>query len=139
VLEWNRLYGRGGFLQYQCVVPHADATEAVGRLLARIAQSGNGSFLTVLKTFGNRPSDGLLSFPRSGVTLALDFPISGQKTYDLLTELDRVVIDAGGAIYPAKDARMSPEVFHAGFPRVQQFSSFVDPAFSSSFWRRAGH
>jgi FAD/FMN-containing dehydrogenase len=139
VLEWNRLYGRGGFLQYQCVVPQADAKEAVGNLLSRIAQDGTGSFLTVLKTFGDRASDGLLSFPRRGVTLALDFPISGKQTFDLLAELDQIVTDARGAVYPAKDARMSSRTFHNGFPQVQQFSSFVDPAFSSSFWRRMGH
>jgi len=139
VLEWNRLYGRRGFLQYQCVVPLTGATEALGCLLARIAQGGNGSFLTVLKTFGDRPPHGLLSFPRRGVTLALDFPISGQETYDLLTELNRIAMDAGGAVYPAKDARMSSRAFHAGFPHVDRFIPFVDPGFSSSFWRRMGH
>jgi hypothetical protein len=93
----------------------------------------------VLKVFGERPSPGMLSFPRPGVTLALDFPVR-PATLDLLDRLDRIVMEAGGAVYPAKDARMSPATFAGSFPRVEEFSRHVDPAFSSSFWRRVrGH
>ena len=135
VLEWNRLYGPRGFLQYQCVVLQ-QAKEAIGELLRQIERSGVGSFLAVLKTFGDSQATGLLSFPRDGVTLALDFPITGPETFKLLTAFDQVVSSAGGAVYPAKDARMSAEMFRSGFPALEEFSRFVDPGFSSSFWRR---
>jgi FAD/FMN-containing dehydrogenase len=136
IKDWNRLYGRRGFLQYQCVVPFADGREAIRELLERIRRSGQGSFLTVLKQFGNRPSPGLLSFPRPGLTLALDFAYRGQETLRLLDELDAIVRQSGGAVYPAKDARMSAQSFQAYFPRWQEFARYKDPKFSSSFWRR---
>jgi hypothetical protein len=78
----------------------------------------------------------MLSFPRKGVTLALDFPNDGQPTLDLMNQLDSVVFQAGGALYAAKDARMSPASFLSSYPRVEEFKRFMDPAFSSSFWRR---
>ena len=78
----------------------------------------------------------MLSFPRAGATLALDFPNKGEKLLKLLYELDQLVIASGGAIYPAKDARMSSEVFCSAFPKSEEFSEFIDPVFSSSFWRR---
>jgi FAD/FMN-containing dehydrogenase len=105
-------------------------------LLDAITASGEASFLSVLKVFGDRPSPGLLSFPRPGVTLALDFPMRGERTLALLDRLDAIVMEAGGAIYPAKDARMSRETFARSFPRLEAFTRHVDPAFSSSFWRR---
>jgi hypothetical protein len=79
----------------------------------------------------------MLSFPRPGATLALDFPNKGETTAKLLARLDGVVSEAGGALYPAKDARMSGEMFRRGFPRWSEFAKFVDPKFSSGFWRRA--
>ena len=139
VFEWNRVYGPRGFLQHQCVLPPADAKPALKALLARIAASGQGSFLSVLKRFGDMRPAGMLSFARPGVTLALDFPMRGPSTLRLLDELDSIVRDAGGAIYPAKDARMSARTFREGFPGLESFSSFVDPNFSSSFWRRVWH
>ncbi len=90
----------------------------------------------MLKWFGALPSPGLLSFPREGVTLALDFPHHGATTLALLDSLDEVTRQAGGALYPGKDARMSPGMFEQGFPRWREFSHFIDPAFSSSLWRR---
>lgn len=134
--RWNRLYGPRGFLQHQCVLPPASEEAATAEMLGRIAASGQGSFLAVLKPFGDRAPAGMLSFPRAGTTLALDFPFRGQATLDLLEALDRVVMDAGGAIYPAKDARMAPAMFAASFPRLGEFRQYVDPAFSSAFWRR---
>lgn len=136
VLDWNRIYGPQGFLQYQCVVPPASAPTAIEELLRLIAQSGSGSFLAVLKQFGNMASPGMLSFPRPGTTLALDFPNHGQRTLDLLGHLDDVVAKAGGAVYPAKDARMSGRRFRQYFPNWESFSRYLDPRFSSSFWRR---
>lgn len=134
--DWNRMYGRRGFLQYQCVVPADGDYAAIKEIFSRIRRSGQGSFLTVLKTFGDVPSPGLLSFPRPGVTLALDFPFRGDSTLHLLDTLDAVVRESGGAVYPAKDARMSAESFQAFFPQWREFAAFVDPHFSSSFWRR---
>ncbi|MEM1042645.1 MAG: FAD-binding oxidoreductase [Bacteroidota bacterium] len=134
--DWNRLYGRRGFYQYQCVVPHADGHAAIREILDRIARSGEASFLAVLKTFGDLASPGLLSFPRPGVTLALDFPNRGARTRLLFADLDALVREAGGRLYPAKDACMSGEDFRRFYPEWETFAAFVDPAFSSSFWRR---
>ncbi|WP_372015818.1 FAD-binding oxidoreductase [Pseudoxanthomonas sp. 10H] len=136
IAHWNRMYGPRGFLQYQCVVPPATGEAAVAEILDRIAASGQGSFLGVLKAFGDRQAPGLLSFARPGTTLALDFPFRGKPTLDLLEALDRVVVAAGGAVYPAKDARMSPATFAASFPGLARFHGHRDPAFSSGFWRR---
>ncbi len=136
VLHWNRIYGSGGFLQFQCVVPHSDGGAVMRDLLARIARSGQASFLTVLKTFGALQSPGLLSFPRPGVTLALDLRHRGASTLALFAELEGVVREAGGALYPAKDACMSPESFRAAYPSLPRFEKHLDPAFSSAFWRR---
>lgn len=133
---WNRLYGRRGFFQYQFVVPREHGAEATREILGRIARSGEASFLGVLKTFGEMPSPGMLSFPMPGVTLALDIPNRGARTRRLFAELDRLVREAGGRLYPAKDACMSAEDFRAFYPAWEHFSAFVDPAFSSSFWRR---
>jgi FAD/FMN-containing dehydrogenase len=134
--EWNRMYGRRGFLQYQFVVPFESGFAAMEEIIGRIRRAGEGSFLTVLKTFGPVQSPGMLSFPRPGITLALDFSFHGEKTLQLLADLDTVVRRSGGAVYPAKDARMSAENFQAFYPRWQEFARYVDPHFSSSFWRR---
>lgn len=134
--DWNRGYGRRGFLQHQSVVPFEDGQEAVRELLARVAKSGAASFLAVLKTFGDLPSPGLLSFPRPGVTLALDFANRGERTIRLLRSMDDVVREAGGRVYPAKDACMTGESFRAFYPEWGAFAEHLDPAFSSSFWRR---
>ena len=130
------MYGKRGFLQYQFVIPFEEGHHAMREILARIRRSGEGSFLTVLKTFGDIASPGMLSFPRPGLTLALDFAYNGQKTLRLLEDLDHIVLQSGGAVYPAKDARMSAESFQAFFPGWKEFSAYVDPKFSSSFWRR---
>jgi hypothetical protein len=90
----------------------------------------------VLKLFGDKPSPGLLSFPKPGVTLALDFPKQGEKTFALLDQLDEVVKTAHGAVDPAKDARMSAENFQHFFPQWEKLEPYIDARFSSSFWRR---
>jgi FAD/FMN-containing dehydrogenase len=136
IAEWNRLYGRDGFFQYQCVVPDNDGGRTIASLLAEVAQSRETPSLAVLKRFGAGGSPGLLSFPRPGVTLAVDFANRGTPTLGLLQRLDEVVGDAGGAVYPAKDARMSPASFQRFFPAWESFLPHVDPRFSSSFWRR---
>lgn len=134
--DWNRIYGKPGFYQYQCVVPPSSARAAVGEMLDSIATSGQGSFLAVLKNFGERLAPGLLSFPMPGTTLALDFPNHGAPTLTLFERLDAIVRAAGGRLYAAKDARMPGDFFRAAYPQWQTFSRFVDPAFSSGFWRR---
>ena len=137
VSGWNRIYGRDGFFQFQSAIPPEAAPAATRSMLSAIAASGRGSFLAVLKNFGQASSPGLLSFPRPGTTLALDFPNRGEPTRRLFRELFAMVRDAGGRIYPAKDALMPPEQFraqHAGV--LDAFRSRMDPAFSSSLWRR---
>lgn len=136
--RWNRLYGKRGFFQYQCVVPPDAARNTIREILVRLCDARQQPYLTVLKQFGDRPSPGLMSFPRPGTTLAADLPHRGEGTLRLLDELDRMVLGAGGAVYPAKDARMSREAFRASFPRWEEFAGFVDPRFSSTFWRRVG-
>jgi FAD/FMN-containing dehydrogenase len=136
ILSWNRIYGPRGFFQYQCAVPFGRGEAAIREMLERIGRSGAGSFLAVLKRFGGIQSPGILSFPRQGYTLALDFPNHGDRTLSLLESLDDVTREAGGAVYPAKDARMSPESFQTYYPQWRVFAGHKDPAFSSSFWRR---
>ncbi len=134
--NWNRMYGRRGFYQYQCLVPLSDGQAIITRLLEMIAASGMGSFLSVLKKFGDIESPGMLSFPRPGITLALDFPNYGTKLLTLFEKLDEQVMQAKGAVYPAKDARMSAKAFQHYFPQWRDFSRYRDPGMSSSFWRR---
>ena len=136
VARWNRLYGQRGFIQYQCVVPKAEAYEVLNEVLARCAEAGHAPYLGVLKMMGSLSSPGMLSFPRPGVTLALDIPFRGPRTLALLEYLDTLVRTAEGAVYPAKDARMSAENFQAFFPAWETFAEHIDPRFSSSFWRR---
>jgi L-gulonolactone oxidase len=136
LLNWNKLYGRRGMFQYQCVIPPGEAHAAIASLLDEITRSGQASFLAVLKTFGERASAGLLSFPRPGVTLAVDFPNRGAKTLSLLSRLDAIVSEAGGALYPAKDGRLLPDLFRRSFPRWREFLEYKDPSMNSDFWRR---
>ncbi len=136
LLEWNRMYGPRGFFQYQCVLPRAQGREGVQAMLKQISNAGEGSFLAVLKTFGERPSVGMLSFAQPGVTLALDFTNQGEKTHKLFASLDDIVRDARGRLYPAKDARMPRALFEAGYPRLQEFLSHRDPGISSAMSRR---
>ena len=136
LLEWNRMYGPRGFFQYQSVVPREVGQPAVQAMLKEIARSGDGSFLAVHKTFGNRQPVGMLSFPQPGVTLALDFPNHGERTHKLFERLDAIVREAKGRIYPAKDARMPKELFAAGYPRLPEFIKYRDPRISSGLSRR---
>ena len=136
VLNWNRLYGSRGMLQYQCVIPWGGERVVMRALLDEIALSGQASFLAIIKTFGDAPSPGMLSFPRAGVTLALDFPNRGEETLALMGRLDAIVREAGGALYPAKDGRMPADMFKRAFPRWQAFATHRDPQMNSDFWRR---
>jgi FAD/FMN-containing dehydrogenase len=134
--HWNRVYGPKGFYQYQSVIPGPQGRDATAAMLKTIARSGQGSFLAVLKLFGNKPSPGLMSFPQEGITLAVDFPNRGAVSESLFRNLDAIVQQAGGRLYPAKDGRMPGTLFRSGYPRWQEFAAFIDPRCSSSFWRR---
>ncbi len=134
--HWNRLYGKKGLYQYQCVIPAEGGVEVVEELLAICAHYRQGSFLSVLKKFGSIKSPGMLSFPRPGYTLALDFRNLGESTLKLFSALDKVVFANQGALYPAKDARMSREGFRQSFIETERFKNYIDPLFSSNFMRR---
>lgn len=134
ILDWNRMYGERGMLQYQFCLPDNDR-EIIKNIMREIAHSGEGSFLNVFKRFGDIESPGMLSFPRPGITLAMDFA-NTPNLHNLLDRLDVMVREGGGRIYPAKDAHMSAEDFQAYYPNWQEFAQYVDPKFSSSFWRR---
>jgi len=136
IRHWNRLYGPRGFLQYQCVVPIDTGRSALREIIDRGAHGGIDSFFGVLKVFGDRRSPGMMSFPRPGATVALDFYHHGEKTLRLLDSFDEIVLSAGGRVNPYKDARMSGDSYRRYFPQWQKLESFRDPRFSSGFWRR---
>lgn len=141
IAHWNRLYGKRGFLQYQFVVPDESAHEAITRVLSTSSAAGKGSFLSVLKKFGPG-NDNLLSFPMQGYTLAMDFKWE-RTLLPMLDELDRIVLDHGGRLYLAKDARMSAEIFRQGYPRWEEFAQLraqtgADQIFNSLQSRRLG-
>lgn len=133
--HWNRMYGKRGFLQWQCLVPTEEGLQAFSEIFTAVVRSGLASFVSVMKTMGAIPSRGLMSFPGPGVTLALDFP-NVPDSFRLLNRLDDLVLEAGGRIYPAKDARMSASHFQHFYPQWRSLEQLRDPMFSSSLWRR---
>jgi decaprenylphospho-beta-D-ribofuranose 2-oxidase len=137
--HWNRIYGKPGFYQFQCVIPDNAARAALAALLTEIAQARSASFLAVLKTLG-REGRGHLSFPMRGFTLALDFP-RREATADLIRRLEATTLTHGGRVYLAKDALLSPDSLRAMYPKVAQFEAVlarIDPAgkFGSDMARR---
>jgi FAD/FMN-containing dehydrogenase len=120
-LEWNRIYGRRGLIQYQCVLPVDDDPSVVRRFFETLTRIGGASFLTVVKDCGPE-GRGLLSFPRPGVSVALDVPMRGAATQALVDALNEIVIEAGGRIYLAKDALTLPEHYRAMDPRIDAFN-----------------
>lgn len=121
ILHWNRGYGKKGFVQYQFVLP-LESKKGLIEILHRISDEGLGSFLAVLKVFGKQ--DDLISFPREGYTLALDFPVRN-GLFEFLDELDKIVLHYGGRIYLSKDARMKSEIFWSGYSNAKKFSDVV--------------
>ena len=117
--DWNRMYGKRGFTQYQFVLPKETSNEGLKKILAKISSSGEGSFLAVLKLFGKQ--EGMLSFPQEGFTLALDFAIS-PTTLKLFNELDVLVNEFGGRLYLSKDVRMTKDMFEKGYSNSNIFS-----------------
>lgn len=136
IQNWNVLYGQKGFYQYQCVIPLIDAQAAIEEMLDVIQAAQQGSFLVVLKSFGTIKSEGLLSFPIEGLTLALDFPNLGTKTLKIFEQLDKLVLQAKGRLYLAKDARMNSEMFFQTYTQVKIFEQYRDPAISSDMSKR---
>jgi FAD/FMN-containing dehydrogenase len=136
VKSWNRLYGKRGFYQFQCVVPPPHARVAISEILRTIASTGQGSFLAVLKNFGDRRSPGLMSFPMLGTTLALDFPNLGPRTRDLLFKLYEIAAGAGGRLYPAKDGCSPNNSLLQGYPNLPLFRTFIDPGIGSRLAQR---
>jgi FAD/FMN-containing dehydrogenase len=134
--HWNRLYGRHGFHQFQCVVPHHEARAAIAEMLETTAAHGQGSFLAVLKNFGDKPSPGWMSFPMPGATLALDFPNRGAATRELLLDLYQIAAAAGGRLYPAKDGCSPPTSLAQGYAHHDRFRHMIDPGFGSVMARR---
>ncbi len=140
--QWNRMYGKRGFVQYQCVIPDATAFEGIRELLQALADSGRPSFLAVLKRLGEQ-GRGLLSFPMAGYTLALDLPIRDDGLFALLDKLDGIVLQHGGRVYLAKDARLSAASFRGMYPQYEEWLRIKDTfdaenKFSSSMSRRLG-
>jgi FAD/FMN-containing dehydrogenase len=138
--HWNRLYGKRGFVQYQCVIPEASAFDGVRELLLELSCSRRPSFLAVLKRLGPQ-GRGMLSFPMAGYTLALDMPVRDAGTFALLDALDKIVMQHGGRVYLAKDARLAAAAFRAMYPRHGEWLKIkqaLDPhnVFSSSQSRR---
>lgn len=121
IAHWNRLYGKPGFTQYQFVLPKEAGVSGMRKILERIAISGRGSFLAVLKAFG-KANNNILSFPMEGYTLALDFKAE-PAVFELLNELDKLVLDFGGRLYLTKDARMSERTFKASYLNWQEFET----------------
>lgn len=136
ILHWNRIYGKRGFLQFQCVIPWRYGKEGILAILQDIATSGLASFLSVLKVMGDIPSLGIMSFPQPGITLALDIAIHPTATFPLFQRLGEMTRELGGRLYPAKDACMTGHQFRSFYPQWEEFESYVDPAFQSAFWQR---
>lgn len=117
--EWNKMYGKRGFVQYQFILPLESSFNGLQEILTEISNSGMGSFLAVLKLYGPE-NNNYLSFPLEGYSLALDFKMK-KGLFDLLDRLDQIVLKYSGRIYLAKDARVSKRVFQQGYPKISQF------------------
>jgi len=123
ILNWNRMYGKAGFVQYQFVLPVDQSKKGLEIVLSLIRKKGWGSFLSVLKLFGKQES--FMSFPMEGYTLALDFPIR-KGLFEFLDELDAVIAEMGGRIYLSKDARMRATTFWQTYPNSQKFKAIIN-------------
>ena len=134
--DWNLLFGKTGFFQYQCVFPATVAETALDELLKVIDGGGQTVTLAVGKWFGMRSTPGLLSFPLPGFSIALDFVNNGSQTRRLLDSLDSIVGASNGRLYPAKDGRMPSALFADTYPDLEKFGQQLDPLFISDFWRR---
>jgi decaprenylphospho-beta-D-ribofuranose 2-oxidase len=131
--NWNRMYGKKGFVQYQFVLPLENSKVGLRKILTEIGNNGTGSFLAVLKLFGEQER-GLISFPMRGYTLALDFPVR-EGLFVFLDHLDKLVLEYGGRIYLTKDARMNKQVFWKSYPKIDRFQEIVKKVNPHFKWR----
>jgi FAD/FMN-containing dehydrogenase len=120
--NWNRIYGKEGFTQYQCIIPKERSYEGIEDILGTISDSGKGSCLAVIKLYGKRNSN-YLSFPLEGYSLALDFKIE-EGLFNLLKKLDNIVVRCGGRIYLTKDVTVSKTNFESGYPMLKKFKRY---------------
>ena len=139
--NWNRIYGKGGFTQYQFILPKEISFEGLREILTEISNSGKGSFLAVLKLYG-KANENYLSFPIEGYSLALDFKIE-KGLFELLEKLDQTVLKYSGRIYLTKDVRVSKESFEKGYPNIEKFRNLrkeygMDKKFQSLQSKRVG-
>jgi decaprenylphospho-beta-D-ribofuranose 2-oxidase len=121
VSNWNKMYGKNGFIQYQFVLP-LESKKGLIEILQKIDDEGFGTFLSVLKIFGKQ--NGMISFPKEGISIALDFPLK-KELFPFLDELDKMVVQYNGRIYLTKDARMKPETFWKGYERANEFQNIL--------------
>ena len=133
---WNKLYGKNGFSQYQFVIPEENSKSALDEILRVLKEDKFMPRLCVLKTFGNIPSLGHLSFPLKGTTLAMDFPNNILKNKNLYRKFDEIVIKNGGKVYPAKDSLMDKVTFQNSYNNFHKFKKYKDTNISSDFWER---
>ena len=139
--HWNRIYGKNGFTQYQFILPKETSYQGLEEILTAISKSGKGSFLAVLKLYG-KANENYLSFPIEGYSLALDFKIE-KGLFELLDELDKIVVKYEGRIYLTKDVRVSKETFEKGYTQIDTFRQFrkenkMDTKFQSEQSKRVG-
>jgi len=139
--NWNRIYGKGGFTQYQFILPKDVSYEGLQKILGMIAASGKGSFLAVLKLYG-KANENYISFPMEGYSLALDFKIE-KGLFELLDKLDEIVVQYGGRIYLTKDVRVNQKTFEQGYPKIDTFRAYrklsgADQKFHSLQSKRVG-
>jgi hypothetical protein len=123
IKNWNKIYGRKGFVQYQMVLPKKNSYKGLNQILNLINEKGYGSFLSVLKLLG--PKSGIIAFPEPGYTLAMDFP-ANNKVFKLLEELDEIVQQFGGKIYLAKDACLEKHNFAKMYDRIGEFQKVCE-------------
>jgi len=131
LLGWNKIYGRKGFVQYQCVFPLNKSKDGLLKLIKEISDSKINPFLSVLKRFGKE--DGKFSFPMEGLTIALDFPVN-DKTFKLLDKLDKITLDNDGRIYLAKDSRIKKDIFQQTDSRIKDYVNFREKKNYRSFF-----
>ena len=139
--NWNRIYGKNGFTQYQFILPKETSYKGLEEILKTISDSGKGSFLAVLKLYG-KANDNWLSFPIEGYSLALDFKIE-KGLFELLDKLDEIVVKYKGRIYLTKDVRVNKETFEKGYPQIDTFRAYrkknkMDKKFQSLQSERVG-
>jgi FAD/FMN-containing dehydrogenase len=134
--RWNRIYGKNGFFQFQFVLDIENSLDPINKMISEMDSFGYRPFLSVMKFFGDIPSKGILSFPRPGLTICLDFANLGSEFIGFILKLYDLVVSSGGRLYTAKDALMTPEHFRSQYTNLDDFIKLKDPNFSSSFWRR---